>query len=365
MGSLHNLRPMAKLRASAYALGIALSASAAHGQESIINLTVATFQPEQQAMSVAMKNWADAVTQRSQGRITFDFFWQGSLLKATEVAPGVKDGRADIGLSGAVYVPAQLPLSTIDTLPFMTSNVAAVSRTILAMYEENGALRGEYERNNFKMLGYAPVSINLFFTKQPLASLEDLKNLRIRTVGLAATALKAVGANPIALPQDQVYESLQRGLLDGTFGAGIDLGLDFNFQTLAPYITDPQYGVWASGVYLMNKGVYDGLDDNAKAIFDDMFKKFPDFYLTALRKAEDSRCEKVRTDTSVKLVIWPETEIQKWKQAVGDSARKQWIETASRHGVDGAAFLKDYERRLRALEATEEWNSPIERCLEK
>src|SRR5262249_40512891 len=104
-----------------------LFASGASAQQPI-TLKVSTFQKEEAAFSTAFKKWADEVTRRTNGRVKFEFFYSGSLLNTVDTAPGVRDGRADIGFTGAVYEPGRLTLSTVDSIPFLTNNVAALGQ---------------------------------------------------------------------------------------------------------------------------------------------------------------------------------------------------------------------------------------------
>jgi TRAP-type C4-dicarboxylate transport system substrate-binding protein len=343
----------------------AVASPAVRAQGNVTTLKVASFQPEYQAVSTAIKNWAADITKQSSGRLKFEFFWQGSLLSALEVAPGVRDGRADIGFTGAVYIPSRLPLSTIDTIPFMTTNVAAVGRAFSEMYKKWPELQKEYEKNDYVMVGYTPVSINMFYSKKPINTLADLKNMRIRAVGLTVEALRVAGANPVAIAQDQVYDALSKGLLDAAFGAGMDLGVDFNFHTIANNLIDPNYGVWASGVYIMNRGVYDRLPPDLRQKIDDASATFTEkYYIPELKKDEYSRCDKAKKD-GAKVSVWPISETEKWKSALGDTARQKWISTASQNGVDGAKFLVEYEGLVRQYEKSIPWSGAAERCTQK
>ena len=342
----------------------AFCAGAARAQEPI-TLKVSTFQKEDAAFSTAFKKWSDEVTQRTNGRVKFQFFYSGALLNTVDTAPGVRDGRADIGFTGAVYEPARLPLSTVDSIPFLTNNVAALGQAYWETYKASPAMQKEYDDANFRLLVYEPASMNLFYSKKPLSGLNDLKGMRVRTVGLAVEALKAAGANPIALPQDQTLDSLQKGLLDATFGAGMDIGVDFGFNTAAPNIVDPNYGVWASGMHVMNKNVWNKLGPEIQAVMVAVSDEFlTKYYLPELQKGEDQRCEKAKKE-GAKLSVWPESETDKWRAATGDTGRQRWITAVKAKGHDGEQFLAQLESRIRANEKTLPWSSAAKRCLSK
>lgn len=325
-------------------------------------LTLASYVPEHAASAKSIKEWAEEVTARTNGELKFRFFWAGSLLTPADTAQGIRDGRADIGLVAQVYMPSRLPLSTVDSIPFMTSNVRAFGHAFVDTYAASEAMRAEYANNGLHMLFFAPADENLFYAKEPINGVADLKDKRIRAIGLGAPALQAVGASPVAISQDQVYESLNKGLLDATSGATLDLGVDFGFHTVAPYLVDPNYGIYASGSYSINKAKYDGLVPEVKTVLDEMAARFlDDYFFPDMQVAVAERCKK-GLDAGAKIIVWPAAETEAWRQAIGDTARKTWLEAAAASGADGEAFLADYEARVRENEKTMEWDGAGEAC---
>lgn len=344
------------LAAGAAALMAALPAHAA------TTLTLASYVPEQSSSAIALREWGEEVSKRTNGELNFRFFWSGSLLAPADTAQGIRDGRADIGLVAQVYLPSRLPLSTVDTLPFMTSNVRAFAHTFVETYAASEAMQAEYAANGLHMLLFAPADENMFYSKTPLNSVDDLKDKRVRAIGLGAPALQAIGASPVAISQDQVYESLNKGLLDATSGATMDLGVDFGFHTVAPYIVDPNYGIYASGNYSINKAKYDALAPEVRSVLDEMAGRFlDDYFLPRMVEALVDRCNKA-LDSGATVVVWPQAETDKWHEAIGRTLREQWVANASAGGADAASFLADYEARLRENEKTMQWDGAGEAC---
>lgn len=348
----------------ALALGVAFTGLAGPADaETTLRLT--TYVPEHSASAEALRAWGDEVTRQTNGDIKFQYFWSASLLSPADTAQGVRDGRADIGLVAQVYIPSRLPLSTIDSVPFMTANLRAFGHSFVEMYESSQAMRDEYARNGLHMLLFAPADENIFYSKTAINGVDDLKNKRIRAIGLGGPALQAVGANPVAISQTEVYELLNKGLLDATSGATMDLGVDFGFHTVAPYVVDPNYGVYASGSYSINKAKYDGLSEESRKVLDAMAARFLDeYFLPATQKATADRCDKALA-SGAHIIVWDAAETAKWREAVGSSLREKWIETVSATGVEAKAFLEEYEFRLRANEAKMEWDGAGEACKAK
>ncbi len=327
-----------------------------------VTLRVSTYLSERPAMSVAMKTWLDEVTRRTDGRLKFSIFWNSSLLSATDTAQGIRDGRADAGISAAAYMPARLPLATIDTIPFMTTNIAAFGQAFWETYETSPDLRREFEQNGFHLMAFMPAGVNMIYSKKPIRSVADLKGLRIRAIGLGVDAMRAAGANPVAMGQDQVYEALNKGVLDATSGATMDIGVDFGFHTVAPHVVDTNYGTYASALFVINRNVYNRLDADIRAVLDALSDEFiGTYYLPELRKAEDDRCNKARK-AGATITVWPEAETAKWRAALGDAARQRWLATVGQRGIDGAKFLAAYETIVRDHEKRTPWVPTTQGC---
>lgn len=96
----------------------------------------------------------------------------------------------------------------------------------------------------------------------------DLAGLKIRVAGAtAAEVATALGATPVQMPINQVYNALQTGLIDGVFTGSSTLS-DFKLDEVAgSYTLGAPLGRLAFFA-VMNKAAYDGLSDDAKAALD-------------------------------------------------------------------------------------------------
>lgn len=96
----------------------------------------------------------------------------------------------------------------------------------------------------------------------------DLAGLKIRVAGATAGKIaEALGATPVQMPINQVYNALQTGLIDGVFTGASTLS-DFKLDEVASAYT---FGVDLgrnSFFAVMNEGAYNGLSDDAKAALD-------------------------------------------------------------------------------------------------
>ena len=85
-----------------------------------MKLKVASNYPATSLFSKVQQHYFDEVTKRTNGRVTFEYYYGGVLLKASDVYPGLSRGAVDIGYTvPAAFNPREYPLAGV-TLPFVT-----------------------------------------------------------------------------------------------------------------------------------------------------------------------------------------------------------------------------------------------------
>ncbi len=97
----------------------------------------------------------------------------------------------------------------------------------------------------------------------------DLAGLKIRVAGATAGKVaEALGATPVQMPINQVYNAMQTGLIDGVFTGASTLS-DFKLDEVADaYTLGAPLGRLAFFA-VMGQGSYDALSDDAKAALDE------------------------------------------------------------------------------------------------
>jgi TRAP-type C4-dicarboxylate transport system substrate-binding protein len=70
-------------------------------------------------------------------------------------------------------------------------------------------------------------------TSKPVKSLNDLKGMEIRVAGTSVDVLKNLGGSPIAMPQSDTPEALQKGVVKGSFSS-LEVLKDFNYAAYTP-----------------------------------------------------------------------------------------------------------------------------------
>jgi TRAP-type C4-dicarboxylate transport system substrate-binding protein len=214
-----------------------------------------------------MERWAKEVEKRTNGKVKVQTFPGGTLLPAKNIFDGVMSGMADIGNFAMSYQPGRFPISEAVDLPVSFSNAKVSSLVLYDLIEKYNAK--EFEKVKIITLFTCPPA-NLM-TSKPVKSLKDLKGMEIRVAGTSVDVLKNMGGSPIAMPQSDTPEALQKGVVKGNFSS-MEVLKDFNYAAYTPYVTIVNLQVISFAV-VMNKDKWNSLPADVKKIFDDMSRE--------------------------------------------------------------------------------------------
>jgi len=235
----------------------------AHSQATI-TLKYANFPPAPTFPCVQMERWAKEVEKRTNGKVKIQTFPGGTLLPAKNIFDGVISGLADIGNFAMSYQPGRFPISEAIDLPVGFSSAKAASLALLDLIEKYNAK--EFEKVKIlTMFTCPPANI---MTKTPVKSLKDLKGMELRVGGTQADIIKNLGGIPVAMPQSDTPEAIQKGVVKGHVSS-MEVLKDFNYAAYTPNVTIANLWVVTFAV-VMNKDKWNSLPADVKKLFNDM-----------------------------------------------------------------------------------------------
>lgn len=209
--------------------------------------------------------WTEEVSACSGGELSFEVFPAGTQLgNVARQQEQVLAGVVDIA-NGLTGIPrGRFPRTSLIDMPFLTDDAGAASNALWEIFPQY--LAEEYK--GVKVLALYAHNGGLLHTgTKKVESIEDMKGLRIRTPSPAVSEmLSDLGAEPQGLPPGEVYESLQRGVIDGTvfpWDPVKSFGLN---EVLTHHLDLGAYTV--SFFFVMNQRSYDRLSDTARACID-------------------------------------------------------------------------------------------------
>jgi tripartite ATP-independent transporter DctP family solute receptor len=106
---------------------------------------------------------------------------------------------------------------------------------------------------------------SFYDTKRPIKTMADLKGLKVRVMGnpMFVDMANSMGANGIAMGYDQVFTSLQTGVIDGAENNPPSFVFDNHYQVAKFYTIDEHLIV--PEMLVMSKKIYDSLSKEEQA----------------------------------------------------------------------------------------------------
>jgi TRAP-type transport system periplasmic protein len=204
-----------KLCRNVSACALACSAAAFAPAQAQTTLTFSSWVPPTHHLTIWQQNWAKDVEKATNGRVKFQ-----ELPKAPAAPPGtfdaVRDGLVDLSYVTASYTPARHILPLMAELPGAGDTAEVNSVAFSRIHWKHFQKYGEYK--GVHLLAVWTHGPGQMFTKKQINSLDDFKNLKIRTGGgISEKVITALGGSPFFKPAPESYELLNSGVADGVF----------------------------------------------------------------------------------------------------------------------------------------------------
>lgn len=360
-------RVMAAL-CGAVLLAAATTACASSADDDTLTIRFASGFPEGNAISEGHVWWMDEVEERSSGRITFDRSFGGALYGALDIAEALKSSALDFGVFAHSYQPAESPLGTITEMPFMTDDPVASAYAFNRLSSESDVFRAELESLGVQPVVFGAIDVGGAVTTEPLDSLADFRGLSIRSVGAQGKALEALGANPTFMGADELYQSLERGVIDGAAPFALDTGPSMSLHEVAPHVTYLGTGVYVNVALGFSENAWSQVPEDLRDIMSDVTD---DYYggdaERILIEQYEAACE-AYMEVDGTFTILDEGEISAWREDVGDEILDEWKDFSVENGVEAGdveQFLDDYRSTVAEFESTSDYKDGIRACAAK
>lgn len=346
--------------------GLLASAPAIAQDIKPMTMKVASNYPATSLFSRVQQHFFEQVTAKTEGKVKFEYFYGGVLLKATDVFPGISRSVVDIGFSvPAAFNPREYPISDI-TLPFITENPGAASLAFRDWYNNNPAVQGEFKKNNVHVLLTLPAAENVLWSMKKVTTAADLKGMRIRTLLGPAEVLTSLGATAVTVPYTDAIDLLSRGGVDAISTTPFEQGVIDGLPNMVNYLSPAaRIGVFATIVTGINLQKWNSLPKSLQDIFNTAANDALAFYISEQSIEADKSVEVLLASTKVEVVPMDDAEAKKWRESTNDAIVKKYLDKAKAAGADGQALLDDYIALIRKYEAQSPYVTGIDRYFAK
>ena len=231
------------------------------------NLKFSLAVSESNFQAESWRTWADAVTEATDGRVTFTFYYDDTLIDANAEYQQLLSGVADIA---DVHRYANDGFNISEVWKSLTSGIpedAAVDFSY-RLYEEFDAISDEFKDVKVLAQGFNGGTMYQLLTvnkevKQP----SDMAGLTIWCEADWNGFVEKCGATPVNTPFSEVYSSLQKNMYDGMLIPTETLQ-SCNFAEVCKYCVKLNLCYASAPGHLMNMDTWNSLPDDIKEIID-------------------------------------------------------------------------------------------------
>jgi TRAP-type C4-dicarboxylate transport system substrate-binding protein len=186
--------------------------STSYAQQKVVTLKFSNFFPAPHKNSIIAEQWCREVEKRTNGKVKINYFPGATLTPANQTFDSVEKGICDIGESVLAYTRGKFPLTEVIDLPLGGKSGTALTRMINEYFKKFQPK----EFANVKVLYlHAHGPGLLHFGKKTVTKMEDVKGMKIRSTGLSAKLVQALGGAPVGMPMTESYDALSKGVAEG------------------------------------------------------------------------------------------------------------------------------------------------------
>nr|WP_142846111.1 TRAP transporter substrate-binding protein DctP [Telmatospirillum sp. J64-1] len=290
----------------------------------------------------------EELQKRTNGEIAIRYFWAGSLNKVGEHLGAVRDGTSEITLISPGYYQAEVPVTRGLEWYYRVDRADTLQLVCRDVYEQFEPLRQEWEqRHRSKILYWTNWNYAPLVMRNPINSIEDIRGKKIRGYGVATDVIERLGGVAVPMAAGEVYQALERGVLDGVYGFDFVTAVAYKLHEIAPNFYDIGDGAHAPAVTVMNMRVWDRLSDDHKQICQDLAEELYNGKFTEIYDQVLADYVKKVLDEGGKLSSLPEEEKAKARALVQPAQVEAWVERVAKPaGVDGAEMQRLIEEAI-------------------
>lgn len=316
-------------------------------QENKIVLRVADYiPPSHYFIRYATKPWIESVTKKSNGRIEIKHFPSEQLGKAKDLLSLTQSGVADMAGIVPSFVSDRMPLGTITELPGQYRSSCHGTAAIGELMQNNGILvKEELDPNDVvAIFAIATAPYMLFSRRDRLSSLDDIKGLKVRTVGgvMGQTFEKLEGVG-VQMASPEIYESLSRGTVDGLAYTNSALVSNGFHKLTKSALDDAGFG-GGTFAYFMSKKRWNAMPPDMQEILLSAGRDAMKIACQEIDKEEQEAKQKGR-EAGIKFFA-PSTADKARLSKVMDDVANDWVRDATRRGKPADAVYKAFRNAL-------------------
>ncbi|HBZ36095.1 MAG TPA: C4-dicarboxylate ABC transporter substrate-binding protein [Rikenellaceae bacterium] len=320
-------------------IGIANMSEAA---EKVIDLSFSNHFPAGHFMSNFYEKWGREIEMKTGGKVKITFHHGGTLTSPIECYQGIVNGISDMGLSCLAYTRGRFPLMEVLDLPgYPTFSPRLTTHVTWEFYKK---FRPKELEDVHVLQLHAHIPGIIAFKNKSIKTLEDLRGLKIRCTGLSAKIVKTLGAIPVAMSKLEQYESLQRGVVDGSTAAPNEMNA-YKLAEVSKYsVIHPPVGYVTVFFNVMNLKRWNSLPKEVQKVFTDVSEKYIEYIGEEWERAEKEGAQ-FGKQAGHQFYILPLQEGLRWEKLAVTPLIDNYIKDMEKKGLPGKEAI-EYRKQL-------------------
>lgn len=288
-------------------------------------------------IAIAEKWFCEEVQKRSNGQIIMDFYPAlGFGIKSMNVLAAVGDGLLETAGIGGGHCAGEIRTMEIMELPGLVPYDVSLRKKVakaLYPYWEKALLE-----KNVVLLAFCQVDPRNIYTKKPVKKLEELKGLKIRSMGAAENVvIKAIGGTPAVVDWGETYTALSQGIIDG-YGVTNTATWSNKLYEVCSYCFELQWGGYTTFLGV-TKDFFEKLPGDLQKVLKEVGHEAYERLWDMVASENELYRDKLIKEKGMQYTPAP-PEAQKLIKEAGDDYAKKWVKLAGPMAAEAEEMLK-------------------------
>ena len=284
--------------------------------------------------------FSEAVLEQTEGRVEFVIYPNNELGAPSTFVDQVLSGSLGAGFALAAYTPGRFLLTSILEFPFMFEN--SLQGNLVAYDVMQDLQDAEYK--DMKLLWVGGTDVAKILINKDVSTVDGLAGLKLRSPGLLYNdVFRAMGATELSLPVSDLYDAMDRGIVDGSLMSPSAL-VSFKLAEVTENVMD--IDVYMNPmIFFVNKDLWGKISPEDQKIIEDLIAEFPP-KIGAQYDEEFQHGMDVANETGIKVIPLSDEEKAKFR-AICDPLKEKWLADMDAQGLPGTEI---YEKVLQSIE---------------
>ncbi|MEX0583081.1 MAG: TRAP transporter substrate-binding protein DctP [Sneathiella sp.] len=288
-----------------------------------------------------MESFSEQISKATDGNFEVSLQYGGVLSDPKENLDGLKLGAFEAAMFCPVYHPSKTPAITGLDLPFLPVTDLEARVKVHEGYLHNPAVLDELARwNAYPLMTALMPNYEVMGKGEAPKNIGDWEGLRLSASGGIGDLMKSIGAIPTVVPAPEMYQSLERGVMDGVAFPYTYAFAAYNLHELSDWRTEKSALGSLTCVLVANKQAYEALPTEYKELIDRVkpvaYKHQIDTYVSI-----DETNEKLFEEQNLEKVRFSEEDVEKIMEQAVQPSWDAWIAARNAEGLDGQALLDE------------------------